>query len=116
MILLLTLQLFYFIFIFFLIFFLSFSFFSFYVFVFFFFFFFQAEDGIRDGTVTGVQTCALPISRHPSPRHRGEQDGPGRLERGALPRDPQRDRGLPAQARHFQGRQVCPHQDRKSVV
>src|SRR5438309_11066347 len=30
--------------------------------LFFFFFFFQAEDGIRDGTVTGVQTCALPIS------------------------------------------------------
>src|SRR5688572_29247702 len=29
------------------------------------FFFFQAEDGIRDLTVTGVQTCALPISRHP---------------------------------------------------
>src|SRR2546430_12443606 len=28
------------------------------------FFFFQAEDGIRDLTVTGVQTCALPISRH----------------------------------------------------
>src|SRR5207248_4872644 len=28
---------------------------------FFFFFFFQAEDGIRDRTVTGVQTCALPI-------------------------------------------------------
>src|SRR4051794_41747846 len=26
------------------------------------FFFFQAEDGIRDGRVTGVQTCALPIS------------------------------------------------------
>src|SRR5690625_7333954 len=26
------------------------------------FFFFQAEDGIRDGHVTGVQTCALPIS------------------------------------------------------
>src|SRR5207248_4946355 len=25
------------------------------------FFFFQAEDGIRDRTVTGVQTCALPI-------------------------------------------------------
>src|SRR2546430_7631036 len=33
---------------------------SFYLFVF--FFFFQAEDGIRDLTVTGVQTCALPIS------------------------------------------------------
>src|SRR2546426_12212545 len=30
------------------------------------FFFFQAEDGIRDYKVTGVQTCALPISRsHP---------------------------------------------------
>src|SRR6266487_6615511 len=26
------------------------------------FFFFQAEDGIRDGRVTGVQTCALPIA------------------------------------------------------
>src|SRR2546430_12402845 len=34
------------------------------------FFFFQAEDGIRDLTVTGVQTCALPISswREPSLR------------------------------------------------
>src|SRR6266700_3397182 len=30
-----------------------------------FFFFFQADDGIRDFHVTGVQTCALPIS----PRH-----------------------------------------------
>src|SRR5207245_3759498 len=30
--------------------------------VYFFLFFFQAEDGIRDATVTGVQTCALPIS------------------------------------------------------
>src|SRR2546422_6904873 len=28
-----------------------------------FFFFFQAEDGIRDVAVTGVQTCALPIYR-----------------------------------------------------
>src|SRR5207245_3571581 len=28
-------------------------------------FFFQAEDGIRDATVTGVQTCALPISNPP---------------------------------------------------
>src|SRR2546425_8894484 len=32
----------------------------------FFFFFFQAEDGIRDKLVTGVQTCALPISCPPS--------------------------------------------------
>src|SRR5690554_6962794 len=35
-----------------------------------FFFFFQAEDGIRDADVTGVQTCALPIS--------------GRIERGIV--------------------------------
>src|SRR2546427_3722278 len=32
--------------------------------MYFFFFFFQAEDGIRDLTVTGVQTCALPISSY----------------------------------------------------
>src|SRR5438876_9900701 len=31
------------------------------MFCYYFFFFFQAEDGIRDGRVTGVQTCALPI-------------------------------------------------------
>src|SRR5260370_19992721 len=30
-------------------------------------FFFQAEDGIRDSSVTGVQTCALPISSPPLP-------------------------------------------------
>src|SRR5579885_3744360 len=36
------------------------------------FFFFQAEDGIRDRNVTGVQTCALPISprRRAAPRRR----------------------------------------------
>src|SRR5436309_5434403 len=33
-----------------------------FIYIFFFFFFFQAEDGIRDFHVTGVQTCALPIS------------------------------------------------------
>src|SRR2546429_6449810 len=31
------------------------------------FFFFQAEDGIRDVAVTGVQTCALPISERAHP-------------------------------------------------
>src|SRR5690606_41192611 len=36
--------------------------------VFFYFFFFQAEDGIRDFHVTGVQTCALPISSPAPPR------------------------------------------------
>src|SRR2546430_17502862 len=35
-----------------------------------FFFFFQAEDGIRDLTVTGVQTCALPICSCASVRRR----------------------------------------------
>src|SRR6266700_3836713 len=34
-----------------------------------FFFFFQAEDGIRDFHVTGVQTCALPISRGAAAHH-----------------------------------------------
>src|SRR6266542_3671439 len=37
-----------------------------YKFIIFFFFFFQAEDGIRDATVTGVQTCALPICHRAS--------------------------------------------------
>src|SRR6185369_5877276 len=54
-----------------------------------FFFFFQAEDGIRDSSVTGVQTCALPIcpsgdssgqggaadpEARPGPRHRGGEE------------------------------------------
>src|SRR2546427_8949356 len=38
-----------------------------------FFFFFQAEDGIRDLTVTGVQTCALPIC--PTEWHPGDLAG-----------------------------------------
>src|SRR5690348_17712128 len=41
---------------------LHFTFFCFLLFFSVVFFFFQAEDGIRDGRVTGVQTCALPIS------------------------------------------------------
>src|SRR3712207_7470284 len=42
-------------------------------------FFFQAEDGIRDIGVTGVQTCALPISEGPGRRARFEVEdtGPG---------------------------------------
>src|SRR5207245_10017347 len=48
------------------------------------YFFFHAEDGIRDATVTGVQTCALPIS-HLRQRHGGEQravlDAPRRRPR-----------------------------------
>src|SRR5437868_8857265 len=54
-----TIFLFFFFFLYFFLFF--FFFFLIYFFFFFFFFFFQAEDGIRDRNVTGVQTCALPI-------------------------------------------------------
>src|SRR2546430_3834827 len=43
------------------------------------FFFFQAEDGIRDLTVTGVQTCALPIS--------AELGELARVHPGLVPRD-----------------------------
>src|SRR5689334_25443891 len=60
-------------------------------------FVFQAEDGLRDGTVTGVQTCALPISVIPGlcltqdlpckgvsgpseEAHRGAQPGRGVVE------------------------------------
>src|SRR5438093_7675093 len=45
-----------------------------------FFFFFQAEDGIRDWSVTGVQTCALPISPGGRlPRRHEPQSRPRRL-------------------------------------
>src|SRR5215203_2914725 len=53
------------------------------------FFFFQAEDGIRDIGVTGVQTCALPISRRGWPRDQAILPGPAHIlaERGeGLPR------------------------------
>src|SRR5437762_7493334 len=58
-------------------------------FLFIIFFFFQAEDGIRDTSVTGVQTCALPILLPPAsgePTARGvggvPSRGPGdRLDR-----------------------------------
>src|SRR5260364_133266 len=56
--------LFFFFFFFFFVFFFFFFFFSFPSF--YFFFFFQAEDGIRDDLVTGVQTCALPILELPN--------------------------------------------------
>src|SRR5690349_3480041 len=54
-------------------------------------FFFQAEDGIRDLYVTGVQTCALPISRRwrPAPGDRSVRRQPEALSRGVRsPRDP----------------------------
>src|SRR5207248_4342673 len=52
-------------------------------------FFFQAEDGIRDRTVTGVQTCALPISLvvpvRPAAADRRDA-APGRADRPGGPR------------------------------
>src|SRR2546430_5039594 len=70
------------------------------------FFFFQAEDGIRDLTVTGVQTCALPISllppghlqdhgngdRQPWCRGLGLEDAQG--ADGAVSADPGREPGV----------------------
>src|SRR6266542_875066 len=64
-------------------------------------FFFQAEDGIRDATVTGVQTCALPIYRGDAvePRDRGRGRDPAARRRatssaagsrGSLSRGPRR--------------------------
>src|SRR5260221_14393517 len=56
-----------------------------------FFFFFQAEDGIRDHCVTGVQTCALPISRTGSLR---EEHVPGEVAPLAPVLDSRARRGL----------------------
>src|SRR5699024_2399995 len=65
--------------------------------------FFQAEDGIRDRNVTGVQTCALPICRHGGGRGRstghdhGQPQSPRRAQRrpGAL----SAERGLSGRSR-----------------
>src|SRR2546425_3645110 len=48
-------------------------------------FFFQAEDGIRDKLVTGVQTCALPISASGSGNDTGRGAARGATGDAALP-------------------------------
>src|SRR6266540_6285880 len=60
------------------------------------FFFFQAEDGIRDRDVTGVQTCALPIycCAIPLCRHLRRSCSSG-------PTAPKRSCTLPARTAHF---------------
>src|SRR2546427_4877976 len=72
------------------------------------FFFFQAEDGIRDLTVTGVQTCALPICT-PRASLRGRRARRGRrprrdargVPRGRAPRPRDRaGRGRPPATQH----------------
>src|SRR5207245_3527302 len=55
--------------------------FTLFLYIIFYFFFFQAEDGIRDATVTGVQTCALPISCYNALDRHVEQ---GRADQPAL--------------------------------
>src|SRR6266446_7140608 len=50
-------------------------------------FFFQAEDGIRDYKVTGVQTCALPISRDASEAPRARPAQPPGWQRCARTRE-----------------------------
>src|SRR5256886_8778321 len=83
------------------------------------FFFFQAEDGIRDLTVTGVQTCALPISLAPRRLDR-RSGGPARMAgRRAPPRGPSRRptrRPRPARPRPAGPAALRSARDRKSVV
>src|SRR3989442_10753603 len=92
--------------------------FFFYLFSFFFFFFFQAEDGIRDADVTGVQTCALPISpsplaTDPRPGRAGTPPTPpcssgARGHRTSAPPDRARRRHAPTSRRSCEiGRASC---------
>src|SRR2546422_6089528 len=82
------------------------------------FFFFQAEDGIRDVAVTGVQTCALPIwrrgerllSRRDPLARQGRGDQARRRDRRARRRA---GRGRPAAA--AAGRVQAARRDRKST-
>src|SRR5207249_5048420 len=50
-------------------------------------FFFQAEDGIRDRNVTGVQTCALPIYVLDCAQRRGDADQRGGVDAAAYDRE-----------------------------
>src|SRR3712207_8307470 len=80
-----------------------------------FFFFFQAEDGIRDIGVTGVQTCALPISGSCVPDRSGSCD---RRRGGAVPSHTRSRRGRPAGREARMGsagtrqRKTCPRPSR----
>src|SRR5437763_12885400 len=62
------------------------------------FFFFQAEDGIRDTSVTGVQTCGLPILEHPPGVHQLPES------RGATAPARCRDRRARGRADDYAGR------------
>src|SRR5256885_5610421 len=82
-------------------------------------FFFQAEDGIRDYKVTGVQTCALPISRRaiavavPAWAEHRQRVG---HHRPPLPGRRGRRRGVRGIAADAAGRRACSgERDRKST-
>src|SRR5699024_11350689 len=82
------------------------SFFSLFTSLFFFsFFFFQAEDGIRDRNVTGVQTCALPISV-PGELLRAGDGAAGVLVAGAHIHQRQRGGAAPLVQRRSEERRV----------
>src|SRR5256886_12436864 len=76
----------------------------------FFVFFFQAEDGIRDLTVTGVQTCALPISF----RHRITELAAHLMRRATSFRDNSARRSFSARLRRSDSKSAEPL-DRKST-
>src|SRR5256885_2401566 len=83
------------------------------------FFFFQAEDGIRDYKVTGVQTCALPICRRVRRRRRGAEEGVEAEERRQAGPDAVGGGqvGLAAQLASFAAEgDAASERDRKSVV
>src|SRR3712207_2953435 len=81
-------------------------------------FFFQAEDGIRDIGVTGVQTCALPISRPGARRRRldGELRLPRALEAGLRLGPPVRGRERRRKPREAEARMSTTIERRKNHV
>src|SRR5256885_8735899 len=84
-----------------------------------FFFFFQAEDGIRDYKVTGVQTCALPISATCRRRRHCETRRPARSRHrsGADRSDAREPTRLAGRSRAEPAAPRNRHRpDRKSVV
>src|SRR3989442_12384795 len=68
------------------------------------YFFFQAEDGIRDADVTGVQTCALPI--YLRPLHQGADPEDGRRRGSQEPAHRPANRG---DVRAARGEDRAPH-------
>src|SRR6202162_6544172 len=81
-------------------------------------FFFQAEDGIRDIVVTGVQTCALPISRHRADWAGGRRDDAATRDLLVVLRSEERRVGKEGRSRwapyHLKKKKVlrwCPRHD-----